>query len=209
MRSVATHEKGHATGWVLTSTESRKSRIATVARATSKSSEARTVAGRSLRTLAVGLAFFAVGSAAAPLTNATAADSRSRLTVVAGERSARLSPGSRCLTRQADAPGSDETLLCTSQRYDPTPRRLFRVSPRATIVMCAGSPATRMNLALVRDRAAGPRQLAAKRASKLDRSGQCWRVSLPNVLSSATSLDIRVDYGKRQFVHFIAGIDRR
>lgn len=131
---------------------------------------------------------------------------KKRLLVVAGEKAANAEPGSSCLTSSGPAPGSPGTRECTSIIYDPTPRRLFRVSPGSTIVMCAGSPAVKMAVNVIRDGKKGPGQVSSSRARRLDRSGECWRARLPQRLRRATSLDIRVDYTGTDFVRFTAGI---
>jgi hypothetical protein len=63
-----------------------------------------------------------------------------------------------------------------------------------------------VGLALVHDSARGPKQLASRRAVRLDNSGQCWRAKLPRSLRGATSLDVRVGYGSAGYAHFVAGM---
>jgi len=131
---------------------------------------------------------------------------KNRLLVIAGEKAGNAKPGSYCLTSAPPRPGSPGMRECSSVSYDPTPRRLFHVSAGSTIAMCAGSPAIKMSVAIVRDGKRGPRQLSSHRARRLDRSGQCWRARLPKPLGRATSVDIRVDYSQTDFARFTAGI---
>jgi hypothetical protein len=64
----------------------------------------------------------------------------------------------------------------------------------------------RVRVALVRDSSNGPTQLSLRKARRLDKEGQCWRTNLPRHLDAATSLDIRVSYGRAGDAGFALGI---
>jgi hypothetical protein len=129
-----------------------------------------------------------------------------RLLVIAGGNAAHAHLGSYCLRAGGTTPGDTGTRECSSVAYDPHPRPVFRVTVHSTVVTCAGHPAARVRVSLLRDGEHGPKQLATRRARRLDRAGQCWRSTLPRRLRKATSLDVRVGYGRAGYAYFVVGI---
>jgi hypothetical protein len=129
-----------------------------------------------------------------------------RLLVIAGGKAAHAQVGSYCLRSGGTEPGATGTQECSSVAYDRTPRPVFRVAAGSTVAACAGRPASRVRVALVHDSREGPTELSARKARRLDKEGQCWRSKLPRRLGAASSIDIRVDYGRAGHAHFVVGI---
>jgi hypothetical protein len=114
--------------------------------------------------------------------------------------------GSYCLRSGGAGPGATGVRECSSVAYDPRPRPRLRVAAASTVAVCAGRPAAGVRVAVVRDGSAGPTELSARRARRLDTAGQCWRSRLPRRLRGATSMDVRVSYGSAGFAHVVVGI---
>lgn len=153
---------------------------------------------------AVVIACLAAAVAAAGAAARDGAEMR-RLLVIAGGKAAHAHIGSYCFRSGGTEPGATGTRECSSVAYDPTPQPVFRVAAGSTVVACAGRAASRVRVALVRDSSKGPTELSSRKARRLDKDGQCWRAKLPRHLGAASSLDIRVSYGRLGYAHFVVG----
>jgi hypothetical protein len=150
------------------------------------------------------LAVAATGGTAAGRDGAV--EQMTQLLVIAGGKDAHARVGSYCLSSRSEQPGGTDVRECSSVVYDPHPKPVLRVAGGSTVVVCAGRPAMRVRVALVRDSSRGPTELSARRARRLDRAGQCWRSKLARRLGAASSLDMRVSYGRRGYADFVVGI---
>jgi len=134
-------------------------------------------------------------------------EARKHLLVIAGGKATHARAGSYCLRSGGGQPGAAGTLECSSVAYDPDPRPVLRVAGGSTVAVCAGRPAARVRVALVRDGSQGPTELSSRNARRLDRAGQCWRSKLARRVGAATSLEFRVSYGSAGHAEFVVGVE--